>query len=72
MIHDVFDHTSILRLLEDIWNLPSLTRRDAAANSPIVALDLQSPPGFLDPPALAAPAFGYARPPYRFAEQPTR
>jgi phospholipase C len=72
VVHDVFDHTSILRLLEDIWNLPSLTRRDATANSPLVALDLQSPPAFLDPPALAAPALGYASPPYRFAEPPPR
>ncbi len=40
VVSDVFDHTSVLRLIEDKWNLPSLTRRDAAANSPIVALDL--------------------------------
>jgi phospholipase C len=63
VVHDLFDHTSVLRLLEDKWNLPSLTRRDAAANSPIVALDLDAPPAFLEPPTLAAPALGYARPP---------
>jgi phospholipase C len=40
VVSDVFDHTSVLRLIEDKWNLPSLTERDAAANSPIVALDL--------------------------------
>ena len=42
VLHDVFDHTSVLRLLEDVWNLPSLTRRDAAATSPIGALDLRA------------------------------
>jgi len=72
VIHDVFDHTSILRLLEDIWNLPSLTRRDATANSPITALDLGSPPSFLRPPTLSPPALGYAQGPNRFDEQPRR
>ena len=72
VVHDVFDHTSVLRLLEDVWNLPSLTRRDAAATSPIGALDLSSPPPFLRPPPLAPPALGLAPPPYRFAELPRR
>jgi hypothetical protein len=27
----VHDHTSILKLIEEKWNLPALTRRDAAA-----------------------------------------
>ncbi len=40
VVSEVFDHTSALRLIEDTWNLPSLTRRDAEAASPIVALDL--------------------------------
>ena len=30
----VYDHTSALRLIEEKWNLPPLTRRDAAAGSP--------------------------------------
>ncbi len=64
VVHDTFDHTSILRLVEDKWNLPSLTRRDAAALSPIVALDLDGPPAFLRPPELAPPALGYAHPPH--------
>jgi phospholipase C len=71
VIHDVFDHTSILRLIEDVWNLPSLTRRDAAATSIISALDLDSTPAFLRPPPLTPPALGYAVPPYRFAERPS-
>jgi phospholipase C len=51
----VFDHTSVLKLVEEKWNLPPLTRRDAAANSPLAALDLTSPPAFLTPPELSAP-----------------
>ena len=51
-----FDHTSILRLLEEKWNLPALTERDAAATAPLAALDFDAPPAFLFPPVLAAPA----------------
>lgn len=51
-----FDHTSVLRLVEDLWNLPSLTRRDAAAASAVELVDLSSPPAMLDPPPLPAPA----------------
>jgi phospholipase C len=52
-----YDHTSILRVIEHKWNLPGLTKRDAAANDPIdEAVDFESPPAFLDPPTLAAPA----------------
>jgi phospholipase C len=63
LLHDTFDHTSVLRLVEDKWNLPSLTRRDATAMSPIEALDFSSPPAFLTPPELPPPALGYAQPP---------
>jgi phospholipase C len=52
----VYDHTSILKLIERKWNLPPLTRRDAAANDPLDALDLESPPHFLTPPSLPGPA----------------
>ncbi len=52
----VYDHTSILKLIERKWNLPPLTRRDAAAMDPLDALDLQNPPQFLTPPDLPAPA----------------
>jgi phospholipase C len=55
VISDVFDHTSVLRLIEDKWNLPSLTARDAAAKSPLVALDLAAAPHFATPPDLPAP-----------------
>jgi hypothetical protein len=46
----------VLRLVEDKWNLPALTARDATANSPLDALDLISPPAFLEPPSLPEPS----------------
>jgi phospholipase C len=52
--HQVYDHTSILALLEVKWNLPALTYRDANAKAPLDMLDLHRP-AFLEPPALAAP-----------------
>jgi phospholipase C len=59
VVSDVFDHTSILKLIEEKWNLPALTRRDAAATSPLGALDLTAPPAFLTPPELPAPALAW-------------
>ena len=50
------DHTSVLKLIEQKWNLPALTRRDAAAGSPLDALNLDAPPAFGVPPQLPAPA----------------
>ncbi len=55
VLSDVLDHTSVLKLVEEKWNLPALTRRDAAALSPLGALDLEGPPAFLQPPALPEP-----------------
>jgi hypothetical protein len=52
----VYDHTSVLRLIEEKWNLPPLTRRDAAATPPLAALDLDGPPTFRQPPVLPASA----------------
>ncbi len=52
---EVFDHTSVLKLVEQKWNLPPLTARDAAATSPLGALDLTAPPAFLQPPSLPEP-----------------
>ncbi len=51
----VFDHTSILALVEQKWNLPALTKRDAAAKAPLDMLAF-SAPAFAQPPRLAAPA----------------
>jgi phospholipase C len=53
---EVLDHTSVLRLVEEKWNLPALTARDAAANAPLDALDFASDPAFLKPPSLPEPS----------------
>jgi phospholipase C len=45
----VFDHTSILRMIEWRWGLPSLTPRDAAANNLAEALNLTGPPNLAAP-----------------------
>jgi len=55
----VYDHTSILKLVQQKWNLPALTRRDAAAESPLEALDLDGEPAFLTAPELPAPKLAW-------------
>jgi len=62
VLHDELDHTSVLKLIEEKWNLAPLTRRDDAAVSPLGALDLGAPPAFLTPPELPAPKAGGFRP----------
>src|SRR5579863_3986616 len=52
---EVLDHTSVLKLVEEKWNLPPLTARDAAASTPLSALDLTGTPAFLMPPPLPEP-----------------
>lgn len=54
--HTVYDHTSVLKLIETKWNLPALTNRDAHANNILDMVDFESAPAFLHPPVLAAPA----------------
>ncbi len=54
--HVVYDHTSVLKLMHIKWNLPSLTRRDAAANDIRDMVDFERPPAFAKPPHLHAPA----------------
>jgi phospholipase C len=51
----VYDHTAILRLIQRKWNLPPLTRRDAAATDLLDALDLDGPGAFMTPPRVPAP-----------------
>jgi hypothetical protein len=46
----------VLKLVEEKWNLPPLTERDAAATAPLDMLDLAAPPAFLDPPSLPKPS----------------
>jgi len=48
--HSVFDHTSVLKMIEWRWNLRPLTMRDATANNLAEALDFTSQ-------NLAAPVF---------------
>ena len=48
--HTVYDHTSVLRTVEIKWNLPALTRRDAAANDLLDMVDFDVAAG-LPPPA---------------------
>jgi phospholipase C len=50
--HEVYDHTSILKLVETKWNLPALTYRDANAAAMLDMLDLRCP-SFATPPRLA-------------------
>jgi phospholipase C len=52
--HAVYDHTSILALVEHKWNLPAMTHRDAQAHNMLDMLDL-STPAFKTPPKLAKP-----------------
>ena len=59
VLSDIFDHTSVLKLIEEKWNLAALTRRDGAATAPLCALDLTAPPAFLTPPQLPAPALAW-------------
>ena len=54
--HTVYDHTSILKTVEEKWNLPALTRRDANATSLFGMVDLTAEPHFLVPPHLPVPA----------------
>jgi phospholipase C len=49
----LYDHTSVMKLIEQKWNLPPFTLRDAAANSPLDMVDLDAAPTFLTPPPLA-------------------
>ncbi len=48
-----YDHTSIIRLVREKWNLPAFTPRDKWAASPLDMLNLQAPPAFATPPTLA-------------------
>jgi phospholipase C len=51
--HEVYDHTSILKLAETKWNLPALTYRDANANAMLDMLQFRWP--FFAEPELAQP-----------------
>ncbi|MEZ4445886.1 MAG: alkaline phosphatase family protein [Polyangiaceae bacterium] len=52
--HEIYDHTSILKLVEARWVMPALTHRDANALAPWDMFDFDDPP-HLDPPAVSLP-----------------
>jgi phospholipase C len=56
---ETFDHTSVLKLVEEKWNLPALTARDAAARAPLDTLDLTGAPAFLTAPVLPDPSLSW-------------
>lgn len=58
--HEIYDLTSVLRLIEARFNLPALTARDANA-TPITDLFDFSTPQLLTPPALPAAAIDPAQ-----------
>jgi phospholipase C len=55
----VYDHTSVLKLIEWRWDLAPLTVRDATANNLAEVLNFAradlAAPGFAVPPSLAGP-----------------
>ncbi|MEZ5320921.1 MAG: alkaline phosphatase family protein [Microthrixaceae bacterium] len=54
--HDVYDHTSVLKMIEWAWDLEPLAPRDAAANNLADVLDLGSRPDLGAPRWDAPPA----------------
>lgn len=54
--HNIYDHTSVLKMIEWRFGLSPLTPRDAAANNLAAALDFKNPPN-LNAPAYAVPSF---------------
>ena len=53
----VYDHTSILKLVQQKWNLPALTRRDAGGHLPAGRGSTSTPsPRSCKPPDLPAPS----------------
>ena len=49
--HVTYDHTSILRFIENRFDLPALTNRDANADPMLDLFDFENPP-FVTPPRL--------------------
>ena len=47
--HNVYDHTSVLKMIEWRWGLPPLTPRDSAARNMAEVLDFSNPPDLTAP-----------------------
>ena len=60
--HTIFDHTSILSLIEWRWSLAPLTVRDASANNLALALDFGKPDRWAPPYAIDPGPYGAACP----------
>jgi len=60
--HTIFDHTSILSLIEWRWSLAPLTVRDAGANNLALALDFGKPDRWAPPYAIDPGPYGAACP----------
>lgn len=59
----VYDHTSVLKMIEWRWNLPALTPRDAAARNLAEVLDFTSAPNTTVPRYAVPPFVGAPCPP---------
>ena len=64
---NVYDHTSVLKMIEWRWNLPALTPRDAAARNLAEVLDFGSLPDLHAPTYAVPPFVGAPSPPAGFA-----
>jgi phospholipase C len=58
--HGIYDHTSVLKLIEWRWNLRALTVRDSTANNILEALDFSNPD--LSAPQFTVPAGPFGGP----------
>jgi phospholipase C len=61
--HKVYDHTSVLKLIEWRWQLPNLTVRDAQANNLATSLDFGNPNQSAPQFAVPSGPFGAPCPP---------
>jgi len=58
--HVVHDHTSLVRFVQTLFDLPALTRRDANADAMLDFFDFENPP-FMTPPDLDEPPIDQAK-----------
>lgn len=65
--HGLYDHTSVLKMIEWRWNLRALSVRDTAANNLAEVLDFSAPN--LSAPSFAVPAGPFGRPCFLSAAQ---
>ncbi|MBA2717174.1 MAG: alkaline phosphatase family protein [Propionibacteriales bacterium] len=66
--HGVYDHTSVLKMIEWRWRLPALSPRDAHANNLARVLDFSRPPRLRAPRYDVPPFVGTACPAGGFAD----